>query len=159
MGGWEAGSAWPRGGCWRVSRRGLVGSMGQPSHRMREPSMKNKSFTCKVCRGRPGVRGASQSAWGWDQEGDPVSQCQSKVRKVTWGKAAHHRDLKPRKSDWGFLLRDQPGPVFLSPGPGETALCSWVVVVHAGRWSQSRLKEGTGGVSGDNLMAKRDWYI
>lgn len=65
-----------------------------------------KGEMCEAGHGEEGI------CAGLEVRREPFTQCWNKVWKVMLGKAAHHRDLEPKKGDEGFLNRD----LFLSLG-------------------------------------------
>lgn len=65
-----------------------------------------KGEMCEAGHGEEGM------CAGLEIRGEPFTQCWKKVGKVMLGKAAHHRDLEPKKGDEGFLN----GDLFLSLG-------------------------------------------
>lgn len=72
----------------------------------------------EMCEAGPGEEGICT---GLEVRGDPFTQCWNKVWKVMLGKAAHHRDLEPKKGDEGFLNRNlnRAPPGVSEPGQGE----------------------------------------
>lgn len=90
--------------------------------------------------------------------GDPVYQSWSRVSRVI-PEGCPSQSFEAQNGQQGFLLRDQLSPVFPSLGKMEMTSYPCVVVASVGCWSQSRVKAGTAGISGDGSMVKRDWYL